>query len=366
MKNKKSKKAAKNSFHNNENRNQKWTEEPKGRVIEFADKYAVDDNSGNKFSKPQYNYSAAIKAKEKKQKKIKSALVTFLCAVLICVGYTAMDVHMIRSAYPAEHMRQNIESGNAQGDLADAVLDINARKIESVSLDSSVMLSSVIEEVTQEGYTSVTFDAKRSDGTIGYQSSLASVDTYNAISSAASKPAASVKELLDNDILPIARICCYKDNIVPVQASALAVKNGEKVYTDENANTYLNPDNEIVYGYIKDIIQECCGYGITVFVLYGCDLPEDIKGNYNGGFDSLSAKLQKDLGNSVKLFEEVDVQINGKDDASNKVTNSAIKKDIAQFAKLNKNQIYYITSKAGRDKVTDQLTANGISRYIIN
>lgn len=366
MKNRNNKSGRKNSFYNNENRNQKWTEEPQGRIIEFADKYAVEDNSSNKFSKPQYNYSAAIKAKEKKQKKIKSALIFFMCIVLICVGYTAMDVHMIRSAYPAEHMKYNIESGNTQGNLTDAVLEINSRKIESVSLDSSVMLSSVIEEITQEGYTSVTFDAKRSDGTIGYQSSLASVDTYNAISSAATKPAASIKELLGNDILPIARICCYKDNIVPIQASAIAVRNGEKIYTDDNANTYLNPDNDIVYGYIKDIVQECYNYGINVFVLYGCDLPEDISSSYNDGFDTLCEKLQKDLGNSIKFFEEVDVQVNGKDKDSNKITNSAIKKDIEQFSKINKNQIYYITSKADKDKVTSQLAKSGIGCYIMN
>lgn len=366
MKDKNNRKKRKNSFHNNESRNQKWTEEPKGRIIEFADKYAVDDNSGNKFSKPQYNYSAAIKAKEKKQKKLKSVLIFFMCAVLICVGYTITDIHMIRSAKPAEHMKYNIESGNAQGDLADAVLEINSCKVESVSLDASVMLSSVIEEVTQNGYTSITFDAKRSDGTIGYESALASVDTYNAISSAASKPSASIKELLDNDILPIARICCYKDNIVPVQSSSIAVKDGEKIFTDDNANTYLNPDNDIVYGYIKDIIQECYNYGITVFVLYGCDLPESISGSYNDGFDALCIKLQKDLGNSIKFFEEVDVQISGKDPSSNKITNSAIKKEIEQFTKINKNQIYYITTKADRNKITSQLIKNSINCYIIN
>lgn len=366
MKDNKNKKGRKNSFYNNENRNQKWTEEPKGRIIEFADKYAVDDNSGNKFSKPQYNYSAAIKAKEKKQKKIKTVLVFFMCVVLICVGYTTTDIHMIRNAYPAEHMKYNIESENTQGNLADAVLEINSCRIESVSLDSSVMLSSVIEEVTQEGYTSVTFDAKRSDGTIGYESALASIDTYNAISSAASMPAASIKELLGNDILPIARICCYKDNIVPIQASAIAVKDGEKVYTDNNANTYLNPDNDIVYGYIKDIIQECYNYGINIFVLYGCDLPESISSNYNDGFDALCEKLHKDLGNSIKFFEEVDVQINGRDPESNRVTNSAIKKEIEQFSKINKNQIYYITAKADKNKIISQLTKNGIGCYIIN
>jgi hypothetical protein len=353
----------KRKFYNDKKRNQKWTEEAVGREIDFADKYDETGSYSDKYDAKRLNKKELAKKKARRKKRINTGLITVLCIVLLCVGYTTMDVHMIRQSNAVEQIGK-IET-QVTGGMSEVDINFSSYKVESISLDSSVMLSSVINDAVNDGFTSITFDAKRSDGTIGYASSLASVDTFGAISTPASQPASSVKELLANDILPVARICCYQDNVVPNVAVDYAIMNGENLYTDDNGNTYLNPDSEVTYNYIKDIVQECYGYGITVFTLYGCDLPDDISDNYNDGFDNLVEKLNNDLGGSVKFLEEVDVEIVGKDSESGKTTNTAIKNDIKSFDKISNNQVYYISTKLDESRVLSQLNKYDVARSIV-
>lgn len=353
----------KKKYYDDQKRNQKWTEETVGHEIDFADKYAEGGIYSDKFDSKRPNPKKAAEKKAGRKKRVKRFLVAVLCIALVFVGYTAMDIHMIRQAESAQQTGESETA--AAGTMSEVNIKFSSYKVESVSLDSSVMLSSVINDAADNGFTSITFDAKRSDGTIGYASSLASVDTFGAISTPSSQPSDSVRELLANDILPIARICCYQDNVVPEQASDVAVMDGGNVYTDDDGNTYLNPGSETAYNYIKDIIQECYGYGITVFVLYGCDLPADIADGYNDGFNALADKLNKDFDGAVKFIEEVDVEISGKDKESGKTTNSAIKKDIKEFTEINDNQVYYVRTRLDESRVFEQLGKSDIPRFII-
>ena len=363
MKRKKDKKRD-SGFFDNKNRDQKWTETPTGRQIDFADKYIYDGNYSDKYAatkRPEYDDKA--KAKAQKKKKINTIISIIMAAVLICVGYIGTDVYMTRHAEPAESIAENDANDNA--DMSDLSLNIMSSKVESVSLDNSVMLDSVISNVQENGYNSITFDAKRSDGTIGYASSLASIDTFGAISNNSTATKQSVQKLSENDILTVARISCYKDNVVPSQSADMALKQGDKYYTDKDNNTYLNPNSDETYSYIKDIIQELYSYGITVFVLTDYDLPTDISSSYNDGFDTIAAKLTKDLGNKVKIVQETNISLTGKDGESGKITNSALTKEIKQFKKLKSNKIYYITTDIDSKRVLEQLTQNNVTNFIL-
>ncbi len=351
-------------FYNNKKRNQKWTEEEKGRKIDFADKYIEGSNSSNKFdSGYKSRAKSTAKAKAKRQKSFKSLIIAIICIALIGVGYTGMETYMAvkESAY-----KSKADVTEEASNLKSIQLHFASYKTESISLDSSIMLSSVINDTAALGFSSITFDAKRSDGTIGYASELAFVDTFSALSSPASKPKASVKELLANDLLPIARISCYKDNLAPKYIPDAAVKTKKnKLFKDNNSNTYLNPDSETAYNYIKDIIQELSTMGISVFVLCDCDLPESISKNYGDGFETLSKKLYSDIEGDIKLLEEVDVEITGVDKNTGKTSNSAIKEEIKAFKKIGKNQVYCISSELDSERLISQLEKNNISSYII-
>ena len=50
-------------FYTNEHRNERWTEEPKGRPIDFADKYTEGGASSNKYSDAQGSIKQSVKKK---------------------------------------------------------------------------------------------------------------------------------------------------------------------------------------------------------------------------------------------------------------------------------------------------------------
>lgn len=355
----------KRKYYSEKKRNTKWTQPPKGHEIDFADKYIGDGTQSDMYDskRPSYQASVKKKKKEKRIKQLKTVLSIVLCIAIVGVGYTAMDVYMIRHAKPLTHLGEGKNDNEIK--IADMSLNINAAKVESVSLDSSVMLSSVTNELSANGFTGLVFDAKRDDGTIGYASSLASIDTFSAISNASSQPQASIKQLIDNDILPIARICCYQDNVVPLQDSTAALKPNGKLYKDENGNTYLNPNSDSAYSYIKDIIAELHGYGVDVFILYGFDLPSDVQGKYGDGFSNISKRLNEDFNSEIKLLEEIDKTIYGKDAETGKITNSQIRKELDEIEKPNNNQILNISTKVDYKRVINQLNRKNFNCYFI-
>jgi len=352
-------------FYNNKKRGTKWTEEERGRKIDFADKYIAAGTYSDKFDeKRPKKQTSSFKKKEQKRNLLYGFVIFLVCAALVAAGYTGMDVYLLRHAVP---VKQAMEETVTQADsMAEVSLRFASYKTESVSLDSSVMLSALMNDITADGYSAVTFDAKRDDGTVGYASSLASVDTFGAVSAPSSRPEKSIRELLSNDILPVARVCCYKDNVVPQQAKDAAVMNGKKVYKDSDGNTYLNPDSEMAYNYLRDMIQELSGYGVTVFVLSGCDLPEEMAEDYGDGFDALAKKLYSDIDGNIKLLEEVAVTVRGRDAESGKVTAAAIKKDIAAFPKLNENQMYSVTAGADSKRVLDGLKKAEVNCFTLD
>lgn len=334
----------------------RWNE-PSGKIIDTAEMFSGKAQN----IKPAFELSDFQK-KQKNKKVFKSVLSFILAFVIIGVGYTGMDVYITRHAKPAEEL---IKSKTVKGSFSEISLDFSAKLVENVTFDNSTMLSAVITNVQTAGCNSVCFNAKRDDGTIGYQSNLATIDTINAMSNYGSDTKGSIARLSENDILPVARICCYKDNILPLQDENLAIKKGKKLYTDREGNTYLNPNEQVVYDYIADIVRELYGYGVRVFVLYGYDLPEGISQSYEDGFDTISNKLSKELNSDIKILKEVDVSINGIDAETGKIKNSAIEKEAQNLEQLENNQIYYISTGIDDSRVVAPLVNNGVGRFII-
>lgn len=356
------KKRKNNGFYNNKNRNTKWTEEEIGRKIEFADKYEHPeaDPVNNKSVKRR---TAEIEAK--RQKKIATKIFfVFVCILSVCLGYTTMQIHSNRLATPINNRSQ--QEITQEGYMQQISLDVKALNVESISLDGSVMLSSIISEAENLGFSGITFDAKRADGSIGYQSTLATVDTYNAVTLPAKNLSYSVAQLTENDILAAAKICCYKDNVVPMVTTDFAIMTENGIYTDSNGNTYLNPNSSSTYNYLKDIITECYENGITVFVLYGCDLPEEISESYNDGFDYLANKLNNEFDGKIRLYEAVETEL-----SENEVINtSSYSEEYKNSTKinlenLNSNQVYYIKSQSNKEDTVAYLEKIGINAYIL-
>lgn len=342
----------KKRFYNDKGRNQKWTEPEQGRKIDFADKY-IEGGSSDKFDykRPKRKgYSAESQSRNETRRK---RLIVFVCCVaLIAVGYTGMDVYITRHAEPALNSAEQTESA---GTLSGMKVEFSAELAEGIGLDDSVMLSAVMNETQKKGFTAVAFEAKRENGTIGYKSTLASVDAFAAISFASEKPQQSIKSMLENDILPVAIIHCYKDNVVAAQANGAAIMDGSKLYEDEEGNTYLNPNSDFTYNYIKDIITELGTYGVTVFVLDNCDLPDEISKKYNDGFEAIAKRLYGDVDANVKFLEAVNVKILKETEAN----------DLKALKKLDRHKVYVVNTDLKSDRVRKAMQKKSLTTYII-
>lgn len=295
----------KKRFYNNKKRNKKWTEQEKGRKISFADKYIETDNSSDKYGRTGKKEKKPFFTRIRLNIFAKYFIIALGCFAVISAGYTVMDLYIERNAMPITE-----NSDDVSDDISAVSLQLKSEKIESMSMDGGVMLEAVLDELQKGGFTSVAFDIKRDDGTIGYNSSLATIDMYGAESSFASNAGESINEFIKNDILPVGIIYCYKDNIFAPGDLTAGIKMNGKLYRDNNANAYLNPDSDSVYNYIKSIIEEVKAMGVTVFVLEGCDLPDELGDGYRDGFKPLANRLYSDFGNEIKLIESISVSIN--------------------------------------------------------
>ncbi|MCR5207183.1 MAG: hypothetical protein K6C14_01740 [Eubacterium sp.] len=345
-------------FYNNKDRNRKWTETETGRPIDFAEKYENGDAGENKFVEASYvRSSAGAKSLQRNRRRLK-AIITVCSVLLVIIGFIGADIHIYRSAKPFELFNSQVKKSEYDP-LSELQLSFTGISVPSISLDGSVMLSAVADEAHKNGKTAVMFDAKRSDGTIGYQSAVSAVSTFGVLSSQGSQPALSFKQLNDGDLLPVARIFVYLDNSVPTKANEMALKKGKKLYRDGDGNTYLDPNSEITYAYIRDIVNELSSFGITVFVLDGCTVKDK---DY---FGELSKRLNQDIGNSIRLLEAVNVKIKGYDAESGNINSAGIKNDISKFPELNDNQIYIIESELKAQKYASALNRHGVNAYVV-
>ena len=296
----------KRRFYDNKGRGKKWTEKPVGRKISFADKYvpeSLDAPRDENDKKPKKKKRKSI-TKQQWESLLRGTIVVVCSFFIISIGYTIMDIHLERSAMP---LYQTDDSSNAN--MNNVIINAKGTSCQPLSLDASIMLDAVIENTFDDGYSALAFDIKRSDGTIGYESQLATISSFGAISSPSSNLKGSVEAMKNNDILPIGIVSCYKDNIVPYADLTSAVLVGGSVYTDSGSNAYLNPNVDSTYNYIKSIIDEAMGMGVNMFILDNYNLPVDITDSYNDGFDAIAQRLYDDFGDELKLFKAVDLYV---------------------------------------------------------
>ena len=344
----------KKRFYNDKRRNEKWTEQPVGRKIYFADKYDTDDKPV--YNKKQQKVKKPVFTQEKLEKFLKGLIITVCSVVIVGIGYTIMDIHMDRHAMPLENT-----DGSDTANLNNITIFAKGAACQPLSLDGSIMLNTVINNAFDNGYSALAFDLKRDDGTIGYESQLATILSYGAVSSPSKDLQGSVNMMKENDILPIGRISCYKDNIAPAADLSYALYKDGGLYKDNAGNTYLSPDSETAVSYIKSIIDEAMGLGITMFILDNYDLPDDISNDFDDGFDSLAEQLYSDFGDELKLFRAVDINI-----TSNSA--KAIEeewKEKTEDIDTNDNTVMLCISSSDPSITKQFLDNNGITNYII-
>lgn len=347
----------KKRFYDNKRRGEKWTEPEVGRSIDFADKYVEPRTvSSAAYDRRARQKKAFAENKLTAKQFFKRCAMVLGCLLLVAAGYLIMDVYMERNAMPAESGEED-----AGGVISTVKLDVLSRQIDSLSLDGAVMLDAVIDDVERGGYSAVAFDLKRADGTIGYNSSLATIVSAGAVSSPASDLKASVDKLMQNDLLAVGRMTCYPDNVLTDGSPSLAIQAEGAVYKNDAGSAYLNPDREEVYQYIKNIVEEAAGLGVSVFILDGTELPEEISGQYQDGFDVLVNRLTADLGQDIRYLKPISVSLSAKE------TKSIEKEVIEKMSRQpGKNEIYSVTcTESNRQAVKQILDEGGYTCYVL-
>lgn len=344
----------KKRFYDNKKRNTKWTEPVTGRKIYFADKYIENGSGTNKFESKKQKTKKPFFTKDRWADIAKYTIIVLCAVVLVFTGYTVMDLHIMRNSMPLYQKEED-----TQGGVASVAVEIKGNRVESIALDGGIMLNAVINETLEGGYSSVAFDVKRSDGTIGYESSLATVDMYGAEASQASDAPSSLNRLTENDIMPVGIVSCYKDSLYSQADINSAVTVDGELYRDNNGDSYLNPDSQETYDYLKSLVEEVNKMGVMVFILTDYDLPEDISDSYNDGFDAISSKLTEDFGSDVKFVKGVNITVSSD-------TVKGIEEELAEKTENidDKNTVLCITAK-DKEKVKNVLDSTESINYVI-
>lgn len=311
MKTKKVKKRKNNNrrnYYGNASYSGKWTEEPKGRPIDFADKYIYNGYYSDKFDYKRPKTKKKKVSPEKKRTVLQNVIIVVCAVAIVFFGYTAMDFYMIRVS-PSKNASSVSGDSSQTPNLNSIDMFFNACFVQTQTLDNASKLESLIKYCTDGSYSSAVFDVKRADGTVAYNSELTLVKSENAVSQPAAEFSKSAMALYANDITPIARVYCYEDGIMPKINTSSAILNDfdASVYIDKNGETYLNPDSADAYNYIKSIIEEVRANGVKIFVLDGFDFPAGMVDANRDYYTELVNKLVADLGTDIKFYRAVAV-----------------------------------------------------------
>lgn len=250
--------------------------------VTYADQYIYGENYSDKYD---YLRNKGKKDPEKKAaalKNLKRAGVLLGCIAVFCAGYFLMGVIMERNAIPEAISGEPPSAQTPGGELPDVNevnLTLNAKYISSDYLDGGAMIDAVIREATDSGYNAVIFDLKRENGTLAYPSGLTAAATYSAVASPGVNVRESVQMLLENNIIPLARIYCFPDNTAAAADTGIAVTTANgAVWKDAGGNSWLNPYSDYAKEYLASVVLEVQELGITNIILDGLTFPGQLTG----------------------------------------------------------------------------------------
>lgn len=96
----------------------------------------------------------------------------------------------------------------------------------------------------------------RDTGEMYFKTGIPLADESHATMVAVPRPAALFKRLEAHKVWPIARIACFRDNLVPAKHPELAVQlAGGKVWKDRSGHSWLDPYNRKNWDYIAQTVE---------------------------------------------------------------------------------------------------------------
>ena len=125
-------------------------------------------------------------------------------------------------------------------------------------------LDRIIDVIEWSELNSLVITIKADNGWVAYDARSPLAEKYGTISPerGMSDVDAVLRKLAEHDIIPIARITCFKDNVLTQKRPDLAVQTETgAVWTDQSGSSFLNPYNHEVWEYIVQIAEDAASRG---------------------------------------------------------------------------------------------------------
>ncbi len=121
---------------------------------------------------------------------------------------------------------------------------------------------SVQTRLAAAGADAAVFDMKADDGSLGYVSTVADKasaqdETLNA----------AIRALNESGVYTVARVSCFKDNLMAEDTKYAILTNSGYRWRDENEIRWISPTNEAVQNYLVGIVTELAALGFDEILL---------------------------------------------------------------------------------------------------
>ncbi|UQT49148.1 putative glycoside hydrolase [Flavonifractor plautii] len=157
---------------------------------------------------------------------------------------------------------------------------------------------------------------KADDGSLGYISGLALAIQAEA---SAADPAlnAAIQLLNGGEVYTVARVSCFRDNLVPRSDMSLAIHTNAGNWRDSGDTRWLSPANESARQYVVGVCRELAALGFDEILLDNWAFPTDgelgwIKADANYPADGRTAALEvflEEVRAGLAEFPEVKVSL---------------------------------------------------------
>lgn len=182
--------------------------------------------------------------------------------------------------------------------------------------NSALYDGTAAQRVEEAGATAALFDTKADDGSLGYISGLALAIQAEA---SAADPAlnAAIQLLNGGEVYTVARVSCFRDNLVPRSDMSLAIHTNAGNWRDSGDTRWLSPANESARQYVVGVCRELAALGFDEILLDNWAFPTDgelgwIKADANYPADGRTAALEvflEEVRAGLAEFPEVKVSL---------------------------------------------------------
>lgn len=220
----------------------------------------------------------------KRVRKEKALRITGICLVfcaLFVVSYFVMSVMIDISNRPIIDPTQEIQQGVqniTQEEQTTEPVQAEQKALKAVWVSDSVLKSedsvnSFIEKVASQGINSVVIDFKRENGTLAYTSTATDAAKIGSDKKVVADLSKKLELFKQANMSVVARVCCFKDPLAPVELREGAVHylNTDGLwynnYVESGGEPWLNPYSQVAQDYLISIIKEVNAMGVDSIML---------------------------------------------------------------------------------------------------